>query len=131
MTKPARAYHQAMLHYIRRTVSLADLVSGTAVVVGALPAGALVYDAFAQVTTAFDSGTSDVLDIGTADDPDGFATDLAISAVGRLAADELASSDDLVMAADTDIHMTWTGAGTAATEGTVTVVVLFAVDNDM
>lgn len=126
----AREYHSQQVHYFRKGVSLSDLTSGTAVTLGTIPSGAMVVDAYAVVTTAFDSGTSDVLDIGTSGDGDGFATDLDISSVGKKSADELATSDDLVVSADTDLTFAWTGAGTAATAGAMEVVVEFIPDND-
>lgn len=126
----AREYHTQQVHYFRKGVALADLTSGTAVTLGTVPAGAVIVDAYAVVTEAFDSGTSDVLDIGTSDDGDGFATDLDISSVGKKAADELESSNDLVVSADTDITFAWTADGTAATAGAMEVIVEFIPDND-
>lgn len=126
----AREFHTQQVHYLRYGAALDDLTSGTAVTIGTIPAGAIVTNAYGIVTTAFDSGTSDVLDIGTSADGDGFATDLDISSVGKKAADELATSDDLLAATDTDITFSWTGAGTAATAGALEVVVEFIPDND-
>lgn len=63
--------------------------------IGELPENTRVVDAGAWVEVAFD-GTTPVLDLGTAADTDGFATDLDVAAVGLKKADELATSDDLV-----------------------------------
>jgi hypothetical protein len=46
------------------------------------------------VSTAFNGNSSNVLDIGTGADGDGFATDLSLETVGVIAADELATSND-------------------------------------
>ena len=126
----AREYHTAQVHYVRKGVALADLTSGTAVTIGTLPAGAVVTDAYAVVTTAFNSGTSDLLDMGTSGDPNGFMTAVSIASVGKKAADELATSDDLSLSAATDVSATWTGAGAAATTGAMELIVEFVVDND-
>lgn len=132
----AKAYHTDQVHYLRTTVSQAASISGTAVSLGWIPAGAAVIDGGAVVFEAFDSGTSDVLDLGfrnagdgTADDTDEFATDLAISAVGLKAADELATAGDLLFPEGAEIVATWTGAGTAATAGSAVVWVAYMADN--
>lgn len=80
--------------YITKAFAAGD----TTFTIGELPENARVVDAGAWVETAFD-GTTPVLDIGTAADTDGFATDLDVSAVGLKKADELATSDDLVVGA--------------------------------
>lgn len=126
----AREYHTAQVHYVRKGVSYSDLTSGTAFTVGTLPAGAVVLDACAVVTTAFNSATSDVLNIGTASDGDGFATSLDITSAGKKAADELATSDDLLFSAAANVTATWTGTGAAPSAGAVEVIVSFVVDND-
>ena len=77
------------------------------------------------------SGTSDLLDMGTSGDPNGFMTAVSIASVGKKSADELASSDDLgPYASETDISVTWTGAGTAATAGAMEIIIEYIVDND-
>lgn len=130
MAIPARSYHTQQVHYFRKGVTLADLTSATAVTIGTIPAGAIIKDAYAVVTTAFDSGTSDLLDMGTSGDPNGFMTAVSVAAAGKKAADELATSDDLVTSAETTVSATWTGAGTAATAGAMELVVEFIPDND-
>lgn len=126
----ARAYHQTLVHYVRKGVSLSELTSGTAVTIGTLPAGAVVDDAYAVVTTAFNSGTSDLLDMGTSGDPNGFMSAVSVATAGKKSADDLATSDDLSLSADTEVSFTWTGAGTAASAGALEAVVKFVIDND-
>lgn len=125
----AREYHTSQVHYLRKTVALADLTSATAVVIGTVPEGAIVADAYAVVTTAFDSGTSDLLDMGNPDDPNGFMTAVSIASVGKKSADELATSNDIgPYTAATDISATWTADGTAASAGEMTLVVEYLAD---
>ena len=126
----AREYHQAMSHYVRKGISVADMTSTGVITIGTLPAGAVILNAFAVVTEAFDSATSDLLDMGTLGDPNGFMTAVSVATVGKKSADELATSNDLVLAAETDVVAVWTSDGTVATAGQMELIVEFVVDND-
>ena len=88
----ARQYQTHQVHYLRKKITYAD--GGTTVTVGIIPAGATVIRAGVVVTTAFNGDSSNVLDIGTVADPDGFATDIALGTIGIIAADELATTND-------------------------------------
>lgn len=121
MAASPRTIGYAVTEYIAANVTFSN--NGSAVTIGVLPAGAIVLRAYAVVRTAFNAGTSNVLDIGTSGDPDGFATDLALGTIGVISADEMATTNDAVMAADTTITATPALGGTAATAGLATVVV--------
>lgn len=122
MAASARDLGYHVVQTISATVSYTD--NGSAVTIGVLPAGAIVLRGTAIVSTAFNAGTSNVLDIGTSADPDGFATDLALGTIGNIVADEMASTNDQgPLSADTTITATPALAGTAATAGTATVVI--------
>jgi len=108
----ARKFHHDLVHYVSVPVVYTTL-TGT---IGTLPAGAMVIDAGFLVTTAFAGTAAQTIDMGTAADPDGFATALVITAAGLKAADELATSDDLYISADTTVSYTLS-AGTAPTAG--------------
>ena len=76
------------------------------------------------MTTAFNAGTANVLDIGfrnagdgTADDLDEFATDLALGTEGVISADEMATAGDAVMVSGAEITCSVDLTGTAATAG--------------
>lgn len=132
----AQQYHHNLLHFLRGTIAFGSATSGTAVSLGWIPAGAIVKDANATVTTAFDSGTSDLLDIGfrnagdgTTDDPNEFATAVSIATAGQVQSDELATAGDLYFPEGAEIVATWTAAGTAATAGNAYVEVFYTVDN--
>lgn len=121
----ARRYHTSQVHYLLKKIQYSGGASAV-VTVGKVPAGAVVINAGVVVATAFNAGTSNVLDIGTATDDDGFATDLALGTIGRIAADELATSNDLgPFVADTAITATLALSGTAATAGEGWVYVEF------
>ncbi len=96
----ARLYHTSQTHYLRETIT-ANTIPGVNHSMGFVPGGSVIVGGGVVVQTAFD-GTA-IVDIGTADDPDGFATDVAVSSAGVKAADELASSNDVTPSVDTEI----------------------------
>lgn len=128
MTTPARNDGSQSVQTITKDITYLDV--DTTVTVGVLPAGAVVIGAGAVVSTAFNSGSTDILDIGTSADPDGFATDISLAAAGVIAADELASSNDVgPYASDTTIVCVPAQTGTAASAGAARVYVQFIADN--
>ncbi|MFD1945064.1 hypothetical protein [Paradevosia shaoguanensis] len=104
----ARKYHEDLTHYVVAPI-VYTVLTGT---IGKIPAGAAVIEAGIVVTTAFAGGTPQTLDMGTAADPDGFATALALTSKGRVLADELATSDDLYQTTDTDVTYTLSAGAT-------------------
>lgn len=127
MADPAREYHTQQTHYLRKNIDYTDTATVT---VGKLPAGAIVVGAGVVVSTAWNSGTSDVLDIGTSGDGDGFATDLALGTIGNIVWDELATSNDLYSASEVTITAAVTSVGTTATAGAGHIYVQFIPNND-
>jgi hypothetical protein len=129
MTTPARQYHTQQTHYLRKSISYTDI--GSTLEVGVVPAGAIVIGAGVVVSTAFNSGTTDTLDIGTSADTDGFASAISTHTAGRIVADDLATSDDLgPYASATTIKCVLAATGTAASAGAAEVYVEFIPDND-
>lgn len=125
MALPARNLGEQVIQYLRKPVSFLDGAT-TVVQVGTLPAGSVVLDAGVVVTTAFNAASTNVLDIGTSLDDDGFATDLAMGTIGKIVADELATSNDLgPYASDISITATHAQTGTAATAGAGIVYVAY------
>ena len=119
----ARIYHTNQVHYLIKEVTFAD--DGTAVVVGRLPANSVIIASSAVVAEAFNAGSGNVLDIGTTDDADGIATDLALGTVGLINADELATSNDLYHTSEINVTATVALTGTAATTGRAFVHVCY------
>lgn len=99
------------ISYLTQYFDYAD----TTFTIGSLPPNALVVDSGAWVITAF-NGSAPVLDLGTSTDTDGFATDLAVGSKGLKKADELATSDDLVVGA-TPVTVKGVLAGDSSTAG--------------
>ena len=119
-----RLYHTDQVHYFTKSISFAN--AGQTVTIGILPPGAIVVDAGVVVTTAF-NGSTPTLDIGTAADTDGFATLLALGTIGRIVADEMATSNDLYSTSQTTISCTLSAmAGASAGVGFVYVEYVLA-----
>lgn len=112
----ARRYHQAMLHHMSAAISYAD-GNGKVYTLGIIPAGAYVLRGGVAVTTAFNFGTNNLLDIGTSGDDDGFATNLSLATVGVIVADEMATSNDFYSTSEQTITATLDLTGTAGTTG--------------
>jgi len=112
----AREYHTHQVHYLAADFTFAS--DGLTLSLGYAPIGATVIRGGVVVSQAFNAGTTNVLDLGTAADPDGFATDLALGTVGVIPTDEMATSNDAgPYAADTELVAVVDLTGTAATTG--------------
>lgn len=120
----ARKFHHDLVHYVSCPVVYTTL-TGT---IGTIPAGALVVNADFVVTTPFAGGTPQTIDMGTAADPDGFASALVITAAGRKLGDEVATSDDLYQATDTTVTYTLS-AGATPSAGAGYAVVQYIIAN--
>lgn len=81
-----------LVHYIAKDFTFAD--AGTTITVGVVPIGGTVIRGGVVVSTAFNGDTTNTLDIGTAADTDGFATDLALGTIGVIATNEMATTND-------------------------------------
>lgn len=117
MAVPARNDGSQNIHYLRKKIVYTDGVAAVSTV-GVIPTGAIVIRGGVVIKTAFNAGSTNVLDIGTTSDDDGFATDLAMGTVGVIVADEMATTDDMgPVTADTTITCTVALTGTAPTTG--------------
>lgn len=128
----ARQYEQQLLHFIRRQISFDTFQIGTdaTVKVGTLPNGAVIYDAIVKVSTAFNAGTTNYINVGTADDDDAIVDQDDIDATAA----EWQSSRrgcDLTLTADTPVYVTYDQSGTAATAGVAEIIVAYIPDNDL
>lgn len=123
---PARDSSYQNVQYLRRNFTFAD--NGKVLKLGTLPAGALILKAVSgvNISTVFNAGTGNVLDIGTSADDDLFATDLALGTAGFVALDEAVSQ---YVAADTEMTATPALSGTAATTGVGQIVIAYVANN--
>jgi hypothetical protein len=125
-TTPARDMGYDVVQHLTAPISYLDGATA-AVSVGKLPPKAIVTDVWAVVTTAFNAGSTNSVDIGTSGDTNGFATGISTTAAGRIEADEMATSNDLYSTSESEIIVTHVQTGTAATAGEGFVVVEYIV----
>lgn len=128
----ARTYHTQQIHYLRANLVYGD--NGVAKTIGTVPAGAQILNAISGVfvNTAFNAGTTNVLDIGTTANDDLYGTDIALGAKAFVALDEAATATDVnawIVASDTTFTATVALTGTAATAGAATVVIAYIPNN--
>lgn len=129
-----RESHLQMVHYLRKAVAFntANIATAATVLVGVLPAGALVLGTHVAVTVAFNAGTTNVLIVGTAADASALVA--AASVAEGAVASTLVSPPTLAGAVaptlDTSIFAQYTQTGGAATTGAATIVVAYTVNND-
>lgn len=135
VAKPPRQYHHQMVHFLRKSITFGD--NGTELTIGTIPAGSLILKAMSgvHVTTVFNAGTGNVLDVGTnggasgaSDDPDLFGTDLALGTATFVPLDEAVGG--YLVTQDTNITCTVALSGTAATTGAGEVVICYIPDTD-
>jgi hypothetical protein len=120
-------YHTNQTHYISKSVLYTD--AGRAVTIGTIPAGAVLLYAIsgAYVTTAFTGSGTDLLDIGTTDNDDAYATDLDVSSLGLKAFDETAASAKLTSA--TTFTATYADQNSNAGAGEAVVTIFYIMPN--
>lgn len=105
-------------------VSRVDIVfgdDGTDVSIGTFPAGTVIEGIAVNTTTAFDSGTSDVVSVGIDTDTDSIVNDENIASAGVVDATLIAAGRYL--ASEDEIVAAYVSAGTAPTAGAATVLV--------
>ena len=124
-----RQYALQTVHYLRKAISFNDGASAVTTV-GRLPAGAAVLRGHAVVTTAFNAGTNNNIDVGIAAASTTYTSALALTSAGVKPFTGLATSANAVLAADTDVIVTMGLTGTAATAGAAVIVIEYVVNND-
>lgn len=110
--------------YLRRTITAddANAYGLTAVFkVGTVPAGSLIVRSYICVREAFNAQTNNLIDLGTAADPDAFATDISLASVAIVQADETPGADNFPEA-DTDLVAQLQLTGNPPSTGIVDVV---------
>lgn len=124
----ARQFHTQQVHYLRKSFVFGD--NGSVLTVGTIPAGSLILKPISgvQVTTVFNAGTANVVDVGSTADDDLFGTDLSLTALAFVPLDEAIGG--VLVAADTTVTLTLGLTGTAATTGAGECVICYIPDND-
>lgn len=127
----ARQSHMQQTHYLRKKVQFNDAGVATGVLVGTLPAGAQIVDVLVNITTVFNAATTNVVNVGTT------TTGAEVAATAQVLPGAAGVKKPTafyslgIMAADTDIWVSYTQTGTAATTGVGYVVVQFVPNNDL
>lgn len=132
MAGPARQLHTQQVHYIRKRVNWNDSNISTGVVCGTLPAGALLLYAAVRVNTAFNAATTNVLQMGTTATGGEILANAVV--LGGATGFKTASSGTAFaaqFASDTDVYVSYTQTGTAATAGQGDLVVAYCPNNDL
>lgn len=128
-TRTGQVYATRQIHYLRKDLTFADNTFEREV--GVLPAGSLILKPLSgvNVSTVFNAGTANVLDIGTespVNDDDLFGTDLSLTALAFVPLDEAVSQ---LVTGDTLVTATLGLTGTAATTGAAQVVIAYIPPN--
>jgi len=133
---PRQSADQQIVYY-RLTVNFNDQNIGAAQQFGALPPGAYIMAVDAYVTTAFNAATTNVVTLGTTKASANEIVASGISgaplAVGPL---HLTSAAGLGMAVTNvataiPLFVKYAQTGTAATTGSITIVITFVANNDL
>lgn len=127
----ARYNTPQQIDYCRRRITPAD--AGKTVLVGILPPNAVILKAMSgvNVSTVFNAGTANTIDIGITGTPAAFGSALSLTTVGQPALNGTASFLTPNNGADTFVYATVTLTGTAATTGVADIVVGFIPNNDL
>lgn len=107
---------------------------GTTTTIATLPANSQIIEIYVDVTTAFDAGTTNTLDLGDGTTADQFADALALGSVARvLATSDVSQITNLIDigASDVQVVATYNQTGTAATAGAATVTVVYVQNNNL
>jgi hypothetical protein len=122
----ARAYYHSQTHYlVSRPITIAD-VNGAQIVMGVLPAGAVVVRAGAVVPVAFNYATTNRFNVGTPATPNLIASNVSLAAAA-VAAGIINMPNGGVMAGDAPIYATLDLTGTAGNAGSATAFVEYLV----
>lgn len=125
----ARQFHTQQVHFLRKSISYADGASKV-YTVGTIPAGSLILKPCSgvHVTTAYNSGTNNLINIGTSADDDLFGTVMSLTTTTFVPLDE--NVGGYLVASDTVITASHALTGTAATAGAGEVVICYIPDID-
>jgi hypothetical protein len=142
-TLPVRDNYRDSSFYIRKTLSLADAAAG--VKIGAIAQNTFIDAIKAYVTTVFNAGTTNGVSIGTTQGGTDIAAGGTVSGTNILAAtlgiQSLTAAPGLGLAVTAaaptgtsggfDIWVKYLQTGTAATTGSVTIVITCVPNNDL
>lgn len=120
----ARQTQFQQVHYFRKRVNFNDNGIAAGVFFGTLPAGAMLTDLDIRVTTAFNAGTTNAINVGTTAGGTQIFTDAATAGARS------PTIPNISFATDTDLFVQYAQTGGAATTGLADIVVGFVPNND-
>lgn len=121
----ARQLHTQQVHYFRKRVNYNDVGIAAGVAFGTLPAGAMIVAQNVRVSTAFNAGTTNALNVGTTAGGTQLFTDAATAGARS------PTIANLSFATDTDLFVQYAQTGTAASAGVADIVIGFVPNNDL
>lgn len=125
MPNPNRELHQQQIHYIRKRINYNDAGIGTGVASSfSIPAGSMIVLQNVRVNTAFNAGTTNAINVGTAAGGTQFFTDAATAGARS------PTIANQTFATDTDVFFQYAQTGTAATAGQADIVIGYVPNND-
>jgi len=121
----ARDYHTSQTHYLKKTLAFNTASNGASVTMGVVPANSSIVRVYATVTTAFNAGTTNRIDIGNTTTAAAFGTFAVTSAGVKTDTGTLATAAMTLVkpSADQTITTTYTQSATAASAGSADVIV--------
>lgn len=120
----ARLLHTQQVHFFRKRVNYNDAGIAAGVLVGTLPAGAMLTGLHVRCNTAFNAGTTNALNAGTTPTGTQIFTDAATAGARQ------PTIPNLSFATDTDFYVSYAQTGTAASAGQADVVVNYVPNMD-
>lgn len=124
MAQGARQYHTQQIHFLRKGITFAD--DTDTITVGYIPVGSVILKPLSgvAVTTVFNGGGPQLLDIGPPDNTDFWATDLALSVATFVPCDENVS----FLSTTTEVQAVLACSG--ATAGAAEIIIAYVPDID-
>ena len=107
---------------------------GTTTTVATVPANSQIFQISVDVTTPFDAGTTNTVDLGDGTTANKYADALDVSSAARvLATSDVSQIPNLIDIGTSDVTVvaTYNQTGTAATAGAATVTVLYLQNNNL
>lgn len=121
--------YSQQVQYLRKRINYNSSNIATSFVIGYLPPGASVFAGGVHVVTAFNDSGTDTLDIGYIGGTTvaaAYASLLDVSAVGFIAADELASTTNIQGTVAHTVTCRYNGQNTNATAGVADVTIAYS-----
>ena len=107
---------------------------GTTTTVATVPANSQIFQISVDVTTPFDAGTTNTVDLGDGTTANKYADALDVSSAARvLATSDVSQIPNLIDIGTSDVTVvaTYNQTGTAASAGAATVTVLYLQNNNL